>query len=95
MPKSIFTKQGSDKSQMIRILTEIRKVNLTDKVKKINLPSLLVYGSKDKPNLKAAYELNKLLKDSQLCIIENGGHTLNIQMPETFAQIIEKFLHEF
>ena len=61
MPKSIFTKQGADKSQMIRILTEIRKVNLTDKVKKINLPSLLVYGSKDKPNLKAAYELNKLL----------------------------------
>ncbi len=95
MPKSIFTKQGADKSQMIRILTEIRKVNLTDKVKKINLPSLLVYGSKDKPNLKAAYELNKLLKDSQLCIIENGGHTLNSQMPEIFAQIIEKFLHEF
>ena len=95
MPKSIFTKQGADKSQMIRILTELRKVNLTDKVKKIKLPSLLVYGSKDKPNLKAAYELNKLLKDSQLCIIENGGHTLNIQMPETFDQIIEKFLHEF
>ena len=95
MPKSIFTKQGADKSQMIRILTELRKVNLTDKVKKIKLPSLLVYGSKDKPNLKAAYELNKLLKDSQLCIIENGGHTLNMQMPETFAQIIEKFLHEF
>ena len=95
MPKSIFTKQGADKSQMIRILTELRKVNLTDKVKKIKLPSLLVYGSKDKPNLKDAYELNKLLKDSQLCIIENGGHTLNIQMPETFAQIIEKFLHEF
>ena len=95
MPKSIFTKQGADKSQMIRILTELRKVNLTDKITKIKLPILLVCGSKDKPNLKAAYELNKLLKDSQLCIIENGVHTLNIQMPETFAQIIENFLHEF
>ena len=95
IPKSIFTKQGADKSQMIRILTELRKVNLTDKIKKIKPPILLVCGSKDKPNLKAAYKLNKLLKDSQLCIIEKGGHTLNSQMPETFAQIIEKFLNEF
>ena len=95
LPKSIFTKQGADKDQMIRILTELRKVNLTEKIKKIKLPSLLVCGSKDKPNLKAAYELNKLLKDSQLRIIEKGGHTLNSQAPTTFAQIIEKFLHEF
>ena len=95
MPKSVFTKQGADKDQMLRILTELRKVNLTDKIKKIKLPSLLVCGSKDKPNLKAAYELNKLLKGSQLRIIEKGGHTLNSQVPETFAQIIEKFLHEF
>ena len=84
MPKSVFSKQGADKSQMIRILAELRKVNLTDKIKKIKLP-----------NLKAAYELNKLLKGSQLRIIEKGGHTLNSQMPEIFAQIIEKFLHEF
>ena len=95
MPKSVFSKQGADKSQMIRILTELRKVNLTDKIKKIKLPSLILCGSKDKPNLKAAYELNKLLKGSQLRIIEKGGHTLNSQMPEIFAQIIEKFLHEF
>ena len=95
MPKSVFTKQGADKGQMLRILTELRKVNLTDKVKKIKLPSLLVCGSKDKPNLKAAYKLNKLLKNSQLCIIEKGGHTLNSQAPEAFAQIIEKFLDEF
>ena len=95
IPKSIFTKQGADKSQMIRILTELRKVNLTDKIKKIKLPILLVCGSKDKPNLKAAYKLNKLLKNSQLCIIEKGGHTLNSQALEAFAQIIEKFLDEF
>lgn len=95
MPKSVFTKQGADKGQMLRILTELRKVNLTDKVKKIKRPSLLVCGSKDKPNLKAAYKLNKLLKNSQLCIIEKGGHTLNSQAPEAFAQIIEKFLDEF
>jgi len=95
IPKRVFTKQGADKDQMIRILTELRKVNLTDKVKKIKRPSLLVCGSKDKPNLKAAYKLNKLLKNSQLCIIEKGGHTLNSQAPEAFAQIIEKFLDEF
>ena len=95
IPKRVFTKQGADKDQMIRILTELRKVNLTDKVKKIKRPSLLVCGSKDKPNLKAAYKLNKLLKNSQLCIIVKGGHTLNSQAPEAFAQIIEKFLDEF
>lgn len=95
LPKSVFTKQGANKEQMLRILTELHKVNLTDKIKKIKLPSLLVCGSKDKPNLKAAYKLNKLLKDSQLHIIEKGGHTLNSQAPEDFAQIIEKFLHEF
>ena len=95
MPKSVFTKQGADKDQMLRILTKLSKVNLTDKIKKIKLPSRLVCGSKDKPNLKAAYELNKLLKGSQLHIIEKGGHTLNSQAPTTFAQIIENFLHEF
>lgn len=77
MPKSVFSKQGADKDQMIQILTELRKVNLTDKIKKIKLLILLVCGSKDKPNLKAAYELSKLLKDSQLHIIKRGGHTLS------------------
>ena len=95
MPKSAFSKQGADKEQMLRILTGLRKVNLTEKVKKIKLPSLILCGSKDKPNLKVAYELNKLLKGSQLHIIEKGGHTLNSQVPTTFAQIIEKLLHEF
>ena len=95
MPKSVFSKQGADKKHMLQILTELRKVNLTDKVKKIMLPSLLVCGSKDKPNLKAAYKLNKLLKNSQLHIIEKGDHTLNSQAPEAFAQIIEKFLNKF
>ena len=94
MPKSVFSKQGADKEQMLRILTGLRMVNHTEKVKKIKLPSLILCGSKDKPNLKAAYELNKLLKGSQLRIVEKGGHTLNSQAPKTFAQIIEKFLHE-
>ncbi|KXT74369.1 hypothetical protein STRDD10_00990 [Streptococcus sp. DD10] len=55
-------------------------------------PTLLLCGSKDKPNLTASRKLSQLIPEAHLRIIENGTHTLNTDFPDSFADEIQQFL---
>ncbi|HFI0810129.1 TPA: alpha/beta fold hydrolase [Streptococcus suis] len=95
LPKSFYSKQGLDKVQLLALQKSMRRLELTKEVSKISLPSLLICGSKDKANLKPAHELNKLIPQSELMIIEGGGHELNVYKPAELAQAIKKFLKRY
>lgn len=94
LPKGIFEKQGANKEQMLRILTALKDLDLTQKAQNCPLPTLLLCGSQDKPNLTASRELHELIKQSELKIIPNGGHTLNTQFPKCLASEIKGLLEK-
>lgn len=52
---------------------------------------MIICGSKDKVNLKAAKQLATILHNATLRIINNGGHELNSTYPHEFAQEIHHF----
>ncbi|HEM3173292.1 TPA: alpha/beta fold hydrolase [Streptococcus suis] len=95
LPKSFYHKRELDKEQLLSLQKSMCHLDLTTEVSRIILPTLLICGAKDKPNLKPAYELNKLIPQAELVIIEGGGHELNVHKPTELAQAIKQFLKRY
>ena len=92
LPKRVFEKQGADKALMVRVSEELKTLDLTDISRTCPYPTLLICGSKDKPNLSSMRSLHKLISESQFQIIPDGSHVLNEAKPKEFAKQIKSFL---
>ena len=95
LPKHVFEKQDANKQQMLRILTELKGLNLTDTVKACPLPSLVICGSKDWANQSSSKKLAKLLPKGRYQEIADGCHLLNTEKPYELAQAIKEFVAVF
>lgn len=92
LPKRVFEKQGADKSLMVGVSEELKTLDLTAIAGSCPYPTLLICGSKDKPNLSSMKALHRLLTNSQFQIIPDGPHILNRAKPKEFAEITRSFL---
>lgn len=92
LPKRVFEKQGADKALMVGVSEELKTLDLTDISRTCPYPTLLICGSKDKPNLSSMRSLHKLISESQFQIIQDGPHILNEAKPEEFAGTVKVFL---
>ena len=92
LPKRIFEKQGADKSLLVGVSEELKTLDLREIAKNCHYPTLLICGSKDKPNLSSMRSLHKLISESQFQIIPDGPHVLNEAKPKEFAEQIKPFL---
>ena len=92
LPKRVFEKQGADKALMVGVSEELKTLDLTDISRTCPYPTLLICGSKDKPNLSSMRSLHKLISESQFHIIPDGPHVLNKEKPKEFAEQIKPFL---
>lgn len=92
LSKRVFEKQGADKTLMIGVSEELKTLDLTDIAGICPYPTLLICGSKDRPNLSSMKALHRLLTDSQFQIIPDGPHVLNKAKPKEFVEKIRSFL---
>ena len=92
LPKRVFEKQGADKALMIGVSEELKTLDLTDISRTCSYPTLLICGSKDKPNLSSMKTIQELMPNSQFQIIPDGPHILNRAKPKEFAEITRSFL---
>lgn len=92
LPKRVFEKQGADKTLMVGVSEELKTLDLTDIAGTCSYPTLLIFGSKDKPNLSSMKALHRLLTDSQFQIIPDGPHVLNKAKPKEFVEKTRSFL---
>jgi len=92
LPKRVFEKQGADKALMVGVSEELKTLDLTAIAGSCPYPTLLICGSKDKPNLSSMKALHRLLINSQFQIIPDGPHILNRAKPKEFAEITRSFL---
>ncbi len=77
---------------MVGVSGELKSLDLTDIAGTCSYPTLLICGSKDKPNLSSMRSLHKLISESQFQIIPDGPHVLNEAKPKEFAKQIKSFL---
>jgi len=92
LPKRVFEKQGADKALMVGVSEELKTLDLTDISRTCPYPTLLICGSKDKPNLSSMRSLHKLISESQFQIIPDGPHVLNRAKPKEFVENTRSFL---
>lgn len=94
MPKKVFEQIGCPKKDLICLLNSMRDLTIPKKAKNIRCDTLILCGEKEKNNInmKSAIQLNNNIKYSQLKIIPNAGHQVNIDAPEKLANTIIDFL---
>lgn len=69
-------------------------LDLTDKLKHIEQPTLLVWGENDADTpLYMAKIMEKYIKDSGVVILENAGHFSYLDNPQKYLIVVEKFLN--
>ena len=85
---SSIKRGGNDDTGFGRQLTAILgSKNRLDKVRSINVPTLIIHG-KDDPLIKVknAYRINKLIKDSKLIVIPDMRHLIEPPVFDQFKQ---------
>ncbi len=86
-----YLKAGKMQRTFLKVVDE----NLDKDFKKINQPTLIVWGENDKETpLKQGKEIHKLIPNSDLQIIENAEHFCFLEKPEEVSNEILSWLKE-
>ena len=71
----------------------IAALNLTDHLKAITLPTLIIVGEDDPATPVAASRvIHEQIKGSELVILKSAAHLSNLEQPEAFNQALTAFL---
>lgn len=71
-----------------------RNYDIRNRVSEIKVPTLIIVGAKDRTNLKASVRLNREIEGSTLRVISDIGHSVMIEKPEEFNQLVRQFIDE-
>ncbi len=63
-------------------------------IQQISVPMLILNGSNERYEVEAAAYIKKMKVDTKLGLIPNAGHTANIDQPEIYNQMLERFLED-
>jgi pimeloyl-ACP methyl ester carboxylesterase len=68
--------------------------DLSDTLKQITLPVLLMTGDEDEPCLEPALMLKRTIKTSALVVLPHTGHAVNLEEPALFNHFLADFFHQ-
>ena len=66
-----------------------------DNAHKIKARTLLVAGKLDRLFVELSQELHQKIENSQLIVLENAGHMLNLEYPDKFNAELKNFIESF
>lgn len=89
----IGSKDYKNSSGIMRsIMVKHVNLDITEEVKKIKAPTLIIWGDKDDAvNVSRAYELEKLIKDSGVVVYENATHYAYLERLNEIVIVLNKF----
>lgn len=94
LPSSVFERNGAAKEVVLPVLRAVGRVDFSDRLASVAVPTLVLCGSKDRANLPAARKLARGIRDAHLHIIPGAGHRLHVQAPDEFSHALGAFLTE-
>jgi len=78
---------------MRQTFNNVINLDLTNKLKEIEQPTLLVWGENDQDTpLYMAKIMEKNIKDSGIVILENAGHFSYLDNPQKYLLVVDNFL---
>ena len=65
---------------------------LTDELAKVRTPVLVLAGDEDEGCLEPALMLKRTIPTSGLAVLPRTGHTVNLEEPDVFNHVVDRFL---
>lgn len=91
LPKSLFETMAFNKKDTFTLGNSMKNLDFSDKVQKVQCPTLIICGEKDNANIKSAQYLSKNIKNTKLEIIKNTGHIVNEENPKELSKLLTQF----
>ena len=91
LPKSLFETMAFNKKDTFILGNTMKNLDFSNKVHKVQCPTLVISGEKDSANIKSAYYLSENIKNAELKIITNTGHVVNEENPKELASVISEY----
>lgn len=60
----------------------------------LRVPTLLIVGALDSAYCALGREMNRLIPTSKLVVVQNAGHAVHLEQPETFYRAVLEFLEQ-
>jgi pimeloyl-ACP methyl ester carboxylesterase len=67
---------------------------LTDQMRKLDVPTLIATGDEDDPCLEPGILMKRMIPGAALVVLPNTGHALNLEEPDLFNQVCDDFFHQ-
>jgi len=67
--------------------------DLSDKMKTIAVPTLIMTGDEDWPCLEPGLLMKRMIPTAALVVMPNAGHAINLEEPAAFNQHLADFFH--
>jgi pimeloyl-ACP methyl ester carboxylesterase len=65
---------------------------LEAQMRQLRVPTLIVTGDEDEPCLEPALFMKRVIPTAGLVVLPKSGHTINLEEPEAFNQVLSNFL---
>ncbi|MCY3027761.1 alpha/beta hydrolase [Aerococcus sp. JJEM-2022a] len=91
MPESNFKQLGLAKEEFISLLASTKGLSIATHIEKITCKTLLICGEKDRFNRKSSERFHTGIKNSELRLVKNSGHEVNVDNPKALANLIAEF----
>ncbi len=89
----LLSRDYKEAGVMLPVFKNIVKEDLRSDFTKIEIPTLILWGEKDKElPVKDAYLINSLIRNSSVKVIKNAGHFPFIDNPQKVAYLIDSFV---
>lgn len=92
LPEKLVAPDGTSKVQVLAVVRAVADTDFSAELPSIAVPTLVLCGSKDRPNLAAARALAAGIPNAQARILQGAGHQANTQTPELVSQALNGFL---
>ena len=66
--------------------------HISEHVKKINVPTLVIWGKQSNKGVDAGVEVYKRIPDAQMHIFDKANHFVWLDQPEDFNSLVTWFL---
>jgi pimeloyl-ACP methyl ester carboxylesterase len=66
--------------------------DLTDQMKALTIPTLILTGDEDWPCLQPALLMKQTISSAALSVMPNCGHTINLEDPDQFNRLVDEFI---
>ena len=91
MPRGTFEKMGVSKKDFIALVKSMENIEIAEDVSKLQCKTLILCGRKDKTNMKSAKQFHQKIKNSNLKVIRNSSHEVNVDNPKELSAALIEF----